>query len=155
MRRNGRSTNARSASWRSASRPATRVLDSHALLAFLRGEAGEEQVTALLEKASERDAPLLMTEVNYAEVKYMVVRKDGAERWAEIARELPTLPIEFRAADRELADLAADFKARFKITLADAFAAALTAQKKAELVTGDPEFEALDKEIKIIWLKST
>jgi predicted nucleic acid-binding protein len=134
---------------------AARVLDSHALLAFLRGEPGEEQVTALLEKASERDTPLLMTEVNYAEVKYAVVRKDGAERWEEIARELPTLPIEFRAGDRALADVAADFKARFKLSLADAFAAALAKEKKAELVTGDLEFKSLEKEIKIIWLKST
>ena len=91
----------------------------------------------------------------YAEVKYAVVRKDGAERWEEIARELPTLPIEFRAGDRALADLAADFKARFKLSLADAFAAALAKEKKAELVTGDLEFKPLEKEIKIIWLKST
>ena len=49
--------------------PAARVLDSHALLAFLRGEAGEALVADLLEKAGVHDTPLLMTEVNYAEVK--------------------------------------------------------------------------------------
>lgn len=134
--------------------PATRVLDSHALLAFLRGEPGEAQVAELLEKAGERDVPLLMTEVNYAEVKYSVIRKDGAARWEEIARELPTLPVEFRPADRPLADLAAEFKARFKLSLADAFAAALAKERKAELVTGDPEFKMLEKEIKIAWLKN-
>jgi predicted nucleic acid-binding protein len=52
-----------------------------------------------------------------------------------------------------LADTAADFKARFKISLADAFAAALAKEKKAELVTGDPEFKPLEKELKINWLK--
>jgi predicted nucleic acid-binding protein len=135
--------------------PVTRVLDSHALLAFLRGEAGEELVTEMLEKAGIRDTPLLMTEVNYAEVKYTVVRKDGSDRWEEIARELPTLPIEFRPADRALADLAADYKARFKLSLADAFAAALAKERKAELVTGDPEFKPLEKEIKISWLTTT
>jgi predicted nucleic acid-binding protein len=82
----------------------------------------------------------------------MVIRKDGAERWEEIARELPTLPIEFHPATRPLADLAADFKARFKLSLADAFAAALAREKKAELVTGDPEFKAVAKEIKVHWL---
>lgn len=128
------------------------VLDSFALLAFLRGEAGDDKVAALLEKASTHDALLHMTEVNYAEVKYIVTRKDGAARWAEVARELPTLPIEFHAADRELADLAADFKARFSLSLADAFAAALAKKLKAELVTGDPEFKAVEKEIKINWL---
>ena len=35
----------------------------------------------------------------------------------------------------------------------DAFAAALAKEKKAELVTGDPEFKALAKEIKIHWLR--
>jgi predicted nucleic acid-binding protein len=129
------------------------VLDSFALLTFLRGEAGEEQVAALLEKASDRDVPLHMTEVNYAEVKYMIARKDGADRWEEIARELPTLPIEFHPADRRLADAAADFKARYRLSLADAFAAALAKDRKANLITGDAEFKSLEKEIKITWLK--
>jgi ribonuclease VapC len=129
------------------------VLDSFALLTFLRGEAGEEQVAALLDKASDRDVPLHMTEVNYAEVKYMIVRKDGADRWAQIARELPTLPIEFQPADRRLADVAADFKARYRVSLADAFAAALAKERKTELITGDAEFKPLEKKIKITWLK--
>ncbi|MEK7686746.1 MAG: PIN domain-containing protein [Verrucomicrobiota bacterium] len=132
--------------------PAAPVLDSFALLAFLRGEAGDDKVAALLEKAGACDVPLHMTEVNYAEVEYMVIRKDGAERWAEVARDLPTLPIEFHPADRELADLAADFKSRLSFSLADAFAAALAKKLKAELVTGDPEFKAVEKEIKIQWL---
>ncbi|MGI8602451.1 MAG: PIN domain-containing protein [Verrucomicrobiales bacterium] len=129
------------------------VLDSFALLAFFRGEAGEEEVATLLERASIRDEPVHMTEVSYAEVKYIVIRKDGAERWQEIIRELPALPIEFHPATRSLADIAGDFKARYKLSLADAFAAALAKERKAELHTGDPEFKPLDKEIKITWLK--
>ena len=132
--------------------PAAPVLDSFALLAFLRGEAGDDKVAALLEKAGERDIPLHMTEVNYAEVKYIVLRKDGAARWAEVARNLPTLPIEFHPADRELADVAADLKSRFSLSLADAFAAALAKRLKAELVTGDPEFKVVEKEVRIQWL---
>ncbi|MBM3839772.1 MAG: PIN domain-containing protein, partial [Verrucomicrobia bacterium] len=72
--------------------------------------------------------------------------------WATIASELQAAPIDFHSADRALADTAADFKARFKLSLADAFAAALAKEKKAELVTGDPEFKALEKEIKINWV---
>jgi predicted nucleic acid-binding protein len=41
---------------------------------------------------------------------------------------------------------------RFKMSLADAFAAALAKEKKAELITGDVEFKALEREIKIHWL---
>ena len=131
------------------------VLDSYALLAFLRGEAGEARVTELLERAGERDEPLHMTEANYAEVKYITVRKVGGERWEEIARELRALPIEFHSIDRGLADIAGDIKARHTLSLADAFAAALAKARKAELVTGDSEFAALEKEIEIVWLGRT
>jgi len=133
--------------------PAAQVLDSHALLALLRDEPGAEAVATILEKAGQRDQPVHMTEVNYAEVQYTIRRKDGDEAWQTIAGELLAAPIQFHPADRRLADLAAEFKARFKLSLADAFAAALAKEKKAELVTGDPEFKALEKEMKITWLK--
>lgn len=129
------------------------VLDSHALLAFFRGEEAGVLVKDLLYKAASADRPLHMTEVNYAEVKYMLVRKDGVQAWKQAADILTSLPIEFHPADHRLADLAADFKSRYKISLADAFAAALARERKTEMVTGDPEFKSLEKEIKINWLK--
>jgi ribonuclease VapC len=134
---------------------AATVLDSYALLAFLRGEDGDGKVRQLLERAGERDQPLHMTEVNYAEVKYIIIRKDGRQRWASIAADLPALPLEFHPITRPLADIAADFKAQYKISLADAFAAALAKEKKAELVTGDPEFKPLEGEVKIRWISIT
>ncbi|MDA1275656.1 MAG: PIN domain-containing protein [Verrucomicrobia bacterium] len=133
--------------------PAAPVLDSHALLALLRDEPGAEAVATLLEKAGQRDQPLHMTEANYAEVQYTIRRKDGDAAWRTIAGALVAAPIQFHPVDRHLANLAADFKTRFKMSLADAFAAALAKEKKAELVTGDPEFKALEKELKIVWLK--
>ena len=63
-----------------------RVLDSFALLAYFRDEAGAETVESLLVAAGKKDAPLHMTDVNYAEVKYSIVKKDGAEAWAEAAK---------------------------------------------------------------------
>ncbi|MGD0536671.1 MAG: PIN domain-containing protein [Verrucomicrobiota bacterium] len=128
------------------------VLDSHALVAYFRDEHGAAQVEALLTKGAQTDRPLHMTEVNYAEVKYILIRKDGPEAWEAAARVLVGLPIAFHPAGRELADVAADFKSRHKLSLADAFAAALAKERKAALVTGDPEFRAVEKEIKIHWL---
>ncbi len=130
-----------------------RVLDSFALIAYFRDEPGAEMMETLLVSASRKDDPVLMTDVNYAEVKYSITKKDGAAAWAEAAKILPSLPIDFHSTTRALADTAADFKARFKMSLADAFAAALAKEKKAELVTGDVEFKPLEREIKIHWLK--
>ena len=131
--------------------PAT-VLDSFALIAYFRGEPAGVPVKELLAKAGRADKPLHMTEVSYAEAKYMILRKDGAQAWAAAARILMVLPIEFHPADRALADLAADFKSRFRLSLAEAFAAALARRLGAGLLTGDPEFKVLEKEMKIVWL---
>ena len=130
------------------------VFDSHALLKLLRDEPGAEEVEKILTEAARRDEPAHMTEINYAEVQYIVRRKDGEAAWQTIARELVAAPIQFHVADRVLADSAADFKTRFKISLADAFAAALAKIKNAQLVTGDREFKQLTRDVKIHWLHS-
>ncbi len=130
-----------------------KVLDSFALIAYFRDEAGAEAVENLLLQAGKKDAPVHMTDVNYAEVKYSILKKDGPRAWNSAAAVLEGLPIIFHSTTRAMADCAADFKARFKMSLADTFAAALAKSLKAELVTGDPEFKALEKEIRIAWLK--
>jgi len=130
-----------------------KVLDSFALIAYFRDEVGADTMEDMLVSAGKKDNPLFMTDVNYAEVKYSILKKDGAASWAEAAKVLEGLPIDFLSTSRPLADAAADFKARFKLSLADAFAAALAKEKRAELVTADLEFKPLEKEIKILWLK--
>ncbi len=128
------------------------VLDSFALIAYFRDEPGAAAVEQLLVAAAKKDAPLAMTDVNYAEVKYSILKKDGPTAWARASRILQGLPIHFHPTNRALADLAADFKARHKLSLADAFAAALAKASNAELVTGDAEFKALRREIPIRWI---
>ncbi len=131
-----------------------KVLDSFALIAYFRDEPGAEAVEQLLITASKRDIALHMTDVNYAEVKYSIVRLNGPAAWEAAAKILLGLPIIFHPTTRALAESAADFKARFRMSLADAFAAALAKEKHADLVTGDPEFKPLEKELKIVWLSA-
>jgi predicted nucleic acid-binding protein len=129
------------------------VLDSFALIAYFRDEAGADKVEALLHKAASTGEPLHMTEVNYAEVQYIIIRRNGLPAWEAVAERLVALPIKFHPVIRDLADLAARFKASHPISLADAFAAALAKARDAELVTGDREFKTVEKDLKKIrWL---
>jgi uncharacterized protein len=41
-----------------------------------------------------------------------------------------------------------------RLSYADAFAAALAKIRRAELITGDPEFRAVEGEVKIHWLRA-
>lgn len=128
------------------------VLDSYAILVFLFKQDGYEKVLALLEKAAEADKKALVAAPNWAEVRYMVERKAGANQWPPTRTKLLGLPIEIVAVDRDLAELAGELKATRKMSLADCFAAALAKDRKADLYTGDPDFAGVEREIKIVWL---
>ena len=128
------------------------VLDSYAILAFLFQESGHEKIVSLFEKAAESDKTLLIAAPNWAEVRYMIERKVGIAKWREARTKLLGLPIEVVPADQELAEIAGEFKTTKKMSLADCFAAALAKQQKAEIYTGDPEFRAIEDEVKILWL---
>ena len=129
------------------------VLDSFALVAYFRDEAGADKIENLLHKAAIGHEPLHMTEVNYAEVQYIIIRRNGLSGWETAAASLVSLPIAFHPVTRELADIAARLKASHRISLADAFAAALAKHRNYELVTGYTEYTTIESEVKIAWLK--
>ncbi len=128
------------------------VLDSFAVLAFLLEEPGGDRVLALLEKAAGSDDAVLISAVNWTEVRYMVEKKLGKDDWNAVKERLMGLPIELVPVDRELAELAGELKVGKKMSLGDTFAAALAKHRKMDLYTGDPEFRAVEDEIRIVWL---
>jgi predicted nucleic acid-binding protein len=131
---------------------AAKVLDSWALLCYLEQEPGYEKVIELFEKAVESSKPLLMCIVNWGEVYYQVMRRFGDQKAQDIEQLIQTLPITLIEANKELTREAARMKAKKRMAYPDCFAVALARLKKAELYTGDPEFKAVVKEIKIVWL---
>jgi predicted nucleic acid-binding protein len=129
------------------------VLDASALLAMFFAEPGMETMRELFHKASEADRPVFISAVNWAEVLYKMERKHGNAGY-ETARQFErTTPLEAVPVGRELAESDARLKNEHGLGLADAFAAALAKEKKAELITADTDFKPLEKEIKINWLK--
>lgn len=133
----------------------TRVLDSHALLAFLQGERAADEVKKILLDAEVGRYILLLCVVNWGEVYYSILRRTSPETADNIAREITAMPIELVPVetDLRLVRQAALYKANWKLPYADAFAAALAKLRNAELITGDRDFKAVEREIKIGWLK--
>jgi ribonuclease VapC len=134
---------------------AAKVLDSCALIAFFEDEPAADDVEKLLQQATEGKQKLLMSVVNWGEVYYNTMRAVSQEAAEQKAQEIAALPIDIIGVgdDLTLAKQAAIFKATHRMSYADCFAAALAKQENAELVTGDREFKAVEKEIQIGWLK--
>lgn len=122
------------------------VLDSYALLAYFRNEQGAEKVEHLLNEAVANKHELYLTVINAGEVYYMSHRKDGAEKAETVWKALQQFPLHIFHADLEFTLAAAKIKAKYSISFADAFAAALAVMQKATLLTGNPEFKLLHKE---------
>jgi predicted nucleic acid-binding protein len=131
---------------------AAKVLDSWALLCYLEQEPGFEKIIDLFEKAVESSKPLFMCVVNWGEVYYQIARRFGDTKAQDIEQLIETLPIKLVEANKDLTREAARIKAIKRMAYADCFAIALARLKKAELYTGDPEFKAVEKDIKVVWL---
>jgi predicted nucleic acid-binding protein len=130
------------------------TFDSFAILALLGDEGGSAQVVEILQKAQEGQVRVLMTWVNVGEVAYIVERRWGKDRVAQVLGTLEATTIEIVPIGRALTLAAAHIKAEHPLAYADAFAAALAEQERATLVTGDPEFETLQDRLSIQWITS-
>ena len=133
-------------------KPKGLVLDSWAIMAYFQDEPAGEKVANLIADAHDDDIPLLMSVVNAGEVWYIITRKTSAADADQAIRQIRDLGIKFVDADWDLAHDAGYFKSRNRMSFADCFAAALAKQRKAHLVTGDPEFKQIQAEIAITWL---
>lgn len=130
------------------------VLDSFALLAYFEAERGGVHVRELFEQARDDRIKLALSLINAGEVYYITYREKSARRALEILDDLHALPIQLYDATEERILNAAKVKATHSISYADAFAVALAQELDGKLVTGDPEFRALESVVKIMWLPS-
>lgn len=131
------------------------VFDSSAVLALLFDELPAEQVEQILAQAADQSREVFISAVNWAEVLYRVQQIQG-EAGVKAAKQFEhETPLSVKEVDREIAELAAQLKAGYRLSLGDAFCAALAKQMKATLVTGDLEFKPLEGQFKkVIWLRS-
>ena len=129
------------------------LFDAFPLLCWLQEEPGYEIVDDLLVQAEEGKASVSIHVINLGEVFYRVGRVAGIKRAEEILSEIRLLPVRVFSISDEDVMRAAKIKATYPISYADAFAAAKAEQSGAIVVTGDPEYKAVSKIIKILWVK--
>jgi predicted nucleic acid-binding protein len=128
------------------------VLDSYALLAHFEDEAGGEKVRDILKEARDGETKLFLSVINFGEIYYSTYRERGIEKAQEIKLIIEQLPIMIIDADKPITMQAAKLKALYPVAYADCFAAALSIMKKCKVVTGDPEFKKMAKDVKAEWI---
>jgi len=128
------------------------LLDSFAVIAFLKKERNFHLVVDRLREAEAEKRLLCMNHINAGEVYCQVKKKNLAPDFNKFWETFLSLPIEFISNDFALVVEAAKIKSRYALSFANSFAAATAMREKAAIITGDPEFKQLEEEVDIEWI---
>jgi uncharacterized protein len=129
------------------------LFDAFPLLCWFQEEPGHTIVGNLLNEAEENKIEIFMPIINLGEVYYRTCLVTDQKEAEEILKKVRMLPLKIISASDGTVLEAAKIKGQYSISYADAFAVAAAVQKKAVLVTSDPEYKKEEKLIKILWLK--
>lgn len=125
------------------------VLDTSAIFSVMRDEPGAEFVEARLDDAASGKVTLAASFVSLTEIFYNTIQLAGKRRADELIAIVKSWPMEFVYADEAICLAAGELKAEFSISFADAFVAATAQSRSALLIHKDPEFDALQRRVKL------
>lgn len=117
----------------------TKVVDSWALVAWVRKEPAAPLVRQFLSDAEAGKLTLLMSMINVAETFYILAKRDNLGVAEEFLTRLPSLPIRVVSPDEDDIMAAARIKAEHAVAFGDAFAISLALSEGADVITGDEE----------------
>jgi len=124
------------------------VVDTSALLAYLKGEAGADVVERLLADPE----GVYVSLISLMEVRYLYLREAGQQATDEAFILLSQIGLEELEVTRSVLEEAASIKSRVHLSVADAIIAATAKLKGATLIHRDPEFDALKDEMNLMSL---
>ncbi len=84
---------------------------------------------------------------------YATERERGIEEATNRLADVRRPPITLVGVTEQRVLAAAHVKAKHAVSYADAFAIALAQELNAAIVTGDPEFQSVEKIVDILWLR--
>jgi predicted nucleic acid-binding protein len=121
------------------------VLDTSAILCVLLEEDGTDRVVGIIQSArAELQADLLVPFIALMEVEYHLLRLRSPREAEAVLMMVESWPIRVLESTPQWRHEAARIKATVRLSVADAWVAALAMLHQGTLVHKDPEFERVD-----------
>jgi predicted nucleic acid-binding protein len=128
------------------------LLDTSAIFALTDNEEGADTVEDYLDKAKSAQVSLHYSAMTAMELYYVTLGERGEEAANRLLFLVRALPATELPLDDALILPAAKIKARYKVSVADAWIAAAAQVHNLVLVHKDPEFEALEEGVSLLTL---
>ncbi len=129
-----------------------KVLDAFAILRWTQQQKGWERIKTLMQEAGKGHETLLVSQINLCEVYYKTIRIVGRQEARRFLDAFHLLPLTIIHPSDDIIWRAAEIKAECAISLANCFAAATAIEKKAIIVTGDPDFKKIEHLVPVEWI---
>jgi predicted nucleic acid-binding protein len=126
------------------------LLDTSAIFAFTDNEEGADLVEEYLGRAKKKDISLYVSKMTLMEIYYVSLQKGDEKEARDRLFLVRSLPVTELPLDDDLILPAGQFKARRKISVADAWIAATAAVRNLTLIHKDPEFERVEEDITLL-----
>lgn len=124
------------------------ILDTSALLTYIEDEKGSDVIDEILIRAEKGEIRIYIAFVSLTEVYYITMQEKGESEALRRVNLIQSLSLTVEESNEDLNLKAGSLKAANRISLADAYIAALCQQHDGILVHKDPEFESLSQLIK-------
>ena len=128
------------------------VFDTSAWLTLIEDEAGADVVQSLLEKARAGEVIALVSFMSFMEMYCITLQERDLNEAQERVHLMAALPILRVESTKALGIRAAELKAAYRLSVADAWVAALAKERGATLVHKDPEFEQVEAVLEVLKL---
>ena len=128
------------------------LLDTSAIFALTDNEDGADVVEEFLDRAKKGQTSLHISAMTAMEVYYVSSEESGEKEANRLLLLVRALPVTELPLEDALVLPAARFKARYKISVADAWIAATALVHNLTLVHKDPEFDRLKEGLSLLSL---
>ena len=124
------------------------VFDTSALLTYIEDEEGSEHVDSLLIRGEKGEVIICVAFVSLMEVFYITAQEKDESEATERVKLIQSLAVRRVESNENLNMSAGRLKAKNRISIADAYVAAVCQEHDGILVHKDPEFEKILPKVK-------
>lgn len=128
------------------------VLDTSAIFTLTKGEDGSDTVEDILNLARKGKCTVNLSFASFMEIYYITWMAKGESAAKELIILVKSLPVQKVDSNERITLSAGRIKALHRLSVADAFIAATTIDRKSVLVHKDPELKVISQYTEILEL---